>query len=655
MADKRAYRNIQFKKRTKRQQLITPAASLSSLLSGSNASINVAGASINANDPARMSKKNKMGKKVDKDKPLKERWLLTRKTWKYMADAGRRLIPDYIQNRGNQTDAQDLKKIEEYFQHVCRSEPKFLQWRRKQSFPGALGASFRRKHRWFGRNSTRLAPISDNKSSGESNVSSPRKFNSGDESEDDGYTGNESQRMFLIIEMLERYLKLSSDTLPLAESESFDDDETVTKESSLSPVEYDSSAVNSPDNVSPPSFQNFGASASAEKESTRGKSKQTASSSAPVAKTSQRTPNTPHSSTNPSYPSHPLSRPIGGQHTSLLLENLRSYGRSNRSSLLSSMNFTPAVLKDKQLLRRIRDELKQQQLELILNRHSRRPFSSDGLRTSTSLFALPTLRSFPTQQRTNVQSEQKDSNLLRPSSSQVNDPNASTSGGRVPLISIKYASQEKGQPNTTEGTQTDAIPVNLIYQQYNEYRRRLEQEHAERLQQAKSANVLSKSMSVGNAKLGGSDQSTKHSKRKSSIDNEDVSQSVSDTIKRYLRMARKKPSSDSEANRFKRINYDTNLRNITSKAEIPKPDDLTFEDGTTKCTQTNDDWCEIVIQQIREQMAANDKNLPLSDCTDDYHHKMQGASPIDGRKPTSVSTPTSPTGFFHSSTHKIYI
>lgn len=167
MADKKPYRNIQFKKRTKRQQLITPTASLTSLFSGSNASIN---ATAPATDSNRSSKKNKMGKKPEKEKmPKSERWLLTRKTWKYMTDAGRKLIPDYIQNRGNTNDPQDLKKIEEYFQHVCRSEPKFLPiFRRKQSFPGALGTSafrqsgkLRHTHKWFGRSTNRLAPISD--------------------------------------------------------------------------------------------------------------------------------------------------------------------------------------------------------------------------------------------------------------------------------------------------------------------------------------------------------------------------------------------------------------------------------------------------------------------------------------------------------------
>lgn len=48
-------------------------------------------------------------------KPSKERWLLTRKTWRYMADAGRRLIPDGAHNR-----PEDIPKIEQYFQEVCQ-------------------------------------------------------------------------------------------------------------------------------------------------------------------------------------------------------------------------------------------------------------------------------------------------------------------------------------------------------------------------------------------------------------------------------------------------------------------------------------------------------------------------------------------------------
>ena len=69
----------------------------------------------------------------------KERWLLTRKTWRYMADAGRRLIPEGVANR-----REEVPKIEAYFQQVCSKEPRFLLWR-KSSYPGAL--SLRRRGR----------------------------------------------------------------------------------------------------------------------------------------------------------------------------------------------------------------------------------------------------------------------------------------------------------------------------------------------------------------------------------------------------------------------------------------------------------------------------------------------------------------------------
>jgi hypothetical protein len=85
------------------------------------------------------SSRDSSSKDQKRKRPTRERWLLTRKTWRYMADAGRRLIPDGAQNR-----AEDIPKIESYFQEVCHREPKFLLWR-KSSYPGALG--FRSHHK----------------------------------------------------------------------------------------------------------------------------------------------------------------------------------------------------------------------------------------------------------------------------------------------------------------------------------------------------------------------------------------------------------------------------------------------------------------------------------------------------------------------------
>lgn len=668
MADKKSYKKIQLRNRSKRTQLVTPAASLSSLLGGSSGS-------VNAGNTFRDSKKSKMGKKSEKEKqkgngPPKERWLLTRKTWKYMTDAGRRLIPDSMQNRTT-SDSQDLKKIEEYFQHVCKNESKFLPWRRKQSYPGALSASaFRRSvksrsYRLFGRSNTGLAPISDTKSSGSSNFSSPpTKLNSAEGSDDEGgFSANESQRMFLIIEMLEKYLKLSNSTSPMGGN--IDDEESQLldgfNESSSSPNDYNSSTPTSPirsenessnkASVSPPPYQSYRSSGGSVGGNTSDQSGRKFRFDMPTSQKdwkSERNSQPYYGSSAASHHSRRIPINITGNHTSLLLENLRNYGRSNRSSLLSSLNFTPAVLEDKQLLRRIRDELKQQQLDSILRRHSRRPFSADtsNLRLSTSLFTLPTLKSTPS---SNLPASKENFGINKSSTTDrtadIDSPTSPTQSSRVPLISIKLASQEKLPRFTMEGTQTDPIAVNHIYQLYYEYMKRQEKEQAE---QAKNANApLSKSVSTSSKASFGAD-TNKHSKRKSSIDNEDVSQSVSDTIKRYLRMARKKNTNENDANRFKRINYDTNLRNITSKAEIPKPDELIFDD-TTKWTQTNDNWCELVIKEIKMHMGG--KDAPMAEFGADFAQFGLDDSKQNVPPFTSVSTPTSPTGFFHTSTY----
>jgi len=89
--------------------------------------------------------------------------------------------------------------------------------------------------------------------------------------------------------------------------------------------------------------------------------------------------------------------------------------------------------------------------------------------------------------------------------------------------------------------------------------------------------------------------SSRLSCRKSSID-EDISQSVSDTIKRYLKMARKKSVQGSESNRFKSVNYDHSLRNIKAKGEINPPG---LNDGLNKAVQTLDAWPVIALDFIK--------------------------------------------------------
>lgn len=128
MADNKSNRNNKpLKNRTKRRQLLSSATSLSSLFGGIIGPSQSATTSppppqptitTNTTTSDKQSIPSKMGKKSKhKDGPQKERWLLTRKTWKYMTDAGHRLIPEAIQRRGI-NGSQDISKIEDYFQQV---------------------------------------------------------------------------------------------------------------------------------------------------------------------------------------------------------------------------------------------------------------------------------------------------------------------------------------------------------------------------------------------------------------------------------------------------------------------------------------------------------------------------------------------------------
>lgn len=61
-------------------------------------------------------------------------------------------------------------------------------------------------------------------------------------------------------------------------------------------------------------------------------------------------------------------------------------------------------------------------------------------------------------------------------------------------------------------------------------------------------------------------------------------------------MARKKNVLDSDANRFKSVNYDRNLRNIRAKGEINPPG---MDQDNSKAIQTLDAWAVISLDFIR--------------------------------------------------------
>lgn len=628
-------------------------------------------------EPSTMAKKpirTKEKEKKVKRAPTKERWLLTRKTWKYMADAGRKLIPDGVSNR-----PEDIPKIEEYFQNVCRKEPKFLQWRRKQSYPGAL-TSLRRKRR-------------------PKVLGSPPKASSADEAEDER---DENHHLLVMIRMLEKYLNIKEDvdTEQYLEKEANSfaqqpSSENQKKFSSATGVSSSLSGAKSNETNYSSASTSIGDSKSqsgstSTKQSNFEASKQLSGSNYSLARSNEllkqtwlAQPTETHdptaqSSRNKFSPTHQFSdnrtssqpatastipehstrapiahRSTAGMHTSLLLDVLKNYSRTSKNPLLSYDRINTDVLKDKHLLRQIRDELKQQQLDRVLKRHTSRstfnlfndsttstPSSTSLTSSSSKIFNFwhreprddrQSHISIPSVQLTNFQPQRlKDTTSI---SGKKDDRSA------VPLIAIKSPSHERFFYSS--GIQTDPIPITYVHQLYNEYEKKKADEKREKEEN-------------------GDEQGGKHSRRKSSIDNEDVSQSVSDTIKRYLRMARKKNANDNDANRFKRVNYDKNLRNIKAKGEITLPGD---DDGNMKGCQTDDDWVDHVMRHIKKMER---ENLSPDSTDDDQLHKQQrthfdytqqATSAAAVKSKSSSTSPNhsspsspSPTGLFHSST-----
>lgn len=63
---------------------------------------------------------------------LKERWLLTRKTWRYMSDAGKKLFPEGV----NPQRSEDLPKVEDHFQKINNRSQEFILWPQTPESPG---------------------------------------------------------------------------------------------------------------------------------------------------------------------------------------------------------------------------------------------------------------------------------------------------------------------------------------------------------------------------------------------------------------------------------------------------------------------------------------------------------------------------------------
>ncbi|XP_066146671.1 uncharacterized protein RhoGAP102A [Euwallacea fornicatus] len=446
-----------------------------------------------------------MGRSVRRKKP-RERWLLTRKTWKYMADAGRKLIPD-----GAKNCVEDIPKIEAHFQELCKKETKFLLWR-KNSYPGAMGFRKKRKHALRKGGSCRKAA-----SEGEVDVLRPErpkdlmflepkiqgKFDLKKMREDFLCTEPSTSEASLdrahsdeneLAAMLEQYLKLSNTPTSLKTgSRDFNYEELFNK------LQTHLNIVSSRNNS--PSSRDYSPSVS------------------------------PHSSYQSLHP-HVTFQGDSAQRTDTLSRYFGQY--SNRDKVISDL------LTDRKALEKLYFDL-------------RRAKGFRGRRGGTGYNATGDYHSSPT----------RGFNSRSILGGGFREKGGYTPKHPPPLIEVESETLEITYRDW--GIQTLPVPEIVLVQCESEFKKKQAEEEEEKRDKE------------GDFRF----------RRRSSVDHDDVSQSVSDTIKRYLRMARKKSVDSEKAVGFKRVNYDRNLRNIKAKGEITKPGD---DDGLNKGCQTNDEW-----------------------------------------------------------------
>ncbi|CAH0560551.1 unnamed protein product [Brassicogethes aeneus] len=427
-----------------------------------------------------------MGKCFRKKKP-KERWLLTRKTWRYMADAGKKIIPEGAQNR-----PEDIPKIEVYFQEVCKKEPTFLLWR-KNSYPGALGL----KKKW--QNTNRGSHLK---------ATSTDEFDKFEQS-NSLLLESEKPENLKLNKMSDNFVTIPNRRRNL-EHKNIDLDNI----NDLSNIEDDQELVYMLDTY------------------------------LTISNEDEANINT-------------INKKFNYQQ---LLQNLEKHLNGSSFYNTGQINFTGDSVENS--------------LSETLNRYyfispNRHKILSDLLTNRKALeklyFDLKKVKGFRgTRGGTGYTSRYgcKPSGIKKLERNyDTKNENRYVSNNPPPVINIRNEPVETFFQSF--GTQTMPILHNVL--------RLCEEEFKKILAEKDEDFILNK----------------KSSRRRSSVDNDDVSQSVSDTIKRYLRMARKKSVDSDKADRFKRVNYDRNLRNIKAKGEITKPGD---DDGLNKGCQTNQEW-----------------------------------------------------------------
>lgn len=417
-----------------------------------------------------------------------------------MADAGRRLIPEGVQNR-----QEDVPKIEAYFQEVCQREPKFLLWR-KSSYPGALAM---RTH------SRRMRPRKKGGSCRE-------KASSADEAEEIKKFGKNlaGSKMYMTPTTAGRF-----DLLKVPTDQKETEDLLNELENYLQLKEEGTKKLNHQELFD--KLQKYLEDVQAIQKQISHKHREV------IPEPSQRE----------------------------LLDTIkRHYSKStNREAVISNL------LTDRKLLEKLYFDLRKTRC----------------FRSGPS-YLLPDSRSEFQKSR-----ENKELNFQKNSSSTFQEISTlSPSSEATPVIEIQEVSK------ITKITQTSKIHPDMM---------KVIEEKLKKKEEEPVKMTLK--------------DPAKTPRRKSSLDHDDVSPSVGDTIKRYLKMARKKSIDTDKKDRFKTINYDENLRNIKPKGEIST---IGNDDGLHKGCQTEDSWIKVlkdfkmedawVVRDHKEVITVTDRN-----------------------------------------------
>lgn len=457
----------------------------------------------------------------------RERWLLTRKTWRYMADAGRKLMPEGVQ--GNRPE--DVPKIEAYFQGVCQKEPKFLLWR-KQSYPGALGFRSRGRPRGVRK---KLGSVRENASSAdeaEGAVKVPSVSFMAHPRPAGRYELERLRKDFLFGDPTEHSPDAMGSGHQCADSKSdlvqfINENAGYLEETSSAdgpPLDHEELLEKLEDYIA--------------------KTKDTARSSAADSKKSLRTNILESDNTQKN-----------------LLETLRRYyARStNREKVIGD------ILIDRKLLENLYFELRK--TRGFLGRRVIGSASNLGLNNSMNSLNSTWKDNQRKYDRFNTSSDYDYLNILNDKKKKLflTDSKTYHLSSPPPVIEI----EDMESKCIDAGIQT--IPIEPVVLGL------IEDENRRKFDSAEAADPSTKAHSKG-------------MQRRTSVENDDISPSVSDTIKRYLRMARKKSVESDKVDRFKRVNYDRNIRNIKGKGEP----DICEGDDTNKSVQTDDSWLAVL-------------------------------------------------------------